>query len=163
MTIQFLKNPDLPHWGFEGHALAEDEHGLWVALPTGSRRWRGEEVRSPTATPAVLCFPHRGWWALHYTGLHTRYSHFVDITTQPTWGNGRVEMIDLDLDVVRHRDGAIEVEDEDEFATHQVVYSYTTQMIERARQETDRVVEMLEQGREPFYDVAEEWLRQALG
>ncbi len=93
--------------------------------------------------------------------MTTRFSHFVDIVTQPVWvSESRYEMIDLDLDVVVHQDGTIEIEDEDEFEVHQVRYGYTPAMIEGALAATDNVVQALRARREPYFDVAAGWLRR---
>ncbi|MEA1902258.1 MAG: DUF402 domain-containing protein [Actinomycetota bacterium] len=159
VTVQFLKNPDHLHWGFEAFRLGEDEYGMWIAVPSGSKRWKGDLDVRPTREPAVFCAPHEGWWHLHYNGLTTQFSHFVDIVTPPVWvSDKRYEMIDLDLDVVVRQDGTVEVEDEDEFEVHQVKYGYTPEMIKRAEDETAAVVDWLHTRREPFFDVAESWL-----
>ncbi|HUF15484.1 MAG TPA: DUF402 domain-containing protein [Acidimicrobiia bacterium] len=160
VTVQFLKNPDIPHWGFEAVWLGEDEWGDWMAVPAGSKRWKGAEDVLPTGFDAVFCAPRGEWWHLHYSGSYAdNYSHFIDIVTPPVWvSENRYEMIDLDLDVAVHHDGAIEVQDEDEFEIHQVRYGYRHEMIRRAREETDRVVEVLNGRGEPFFEVAEAWL-----
>jgi protein associated with RNAse G/E len=84
-------------------------------------------------------------------------SHFVDIATQPSFSDGRFEMIDLDLDLVVRDDGT--VEDEDEFEVNQLTLGYSTDIIERARAETDRVAGLLQRREEPFFEVAERWLQ----
>lgn len=162
VTVQFLKYPDILHWGFETRFLGEDDYGTWVWLPQGSRRWKGEQPVRPAVAPAVMCAPRDGWWHLHFNGDDTDFSHFIDITTVPAWvAEDRYEMVDLDLDVVVRQDGTVEVEDEDEFAVHQVKYGYTTEMIERAIVETGTVVRSLEAGSEPFFEVAAAWLARA--
>ncbi len=161
VIVQFLKNPDHLHWGFETHYLGEDQFGHWMGVPLGTRRWKGDETFHPTREDAVFCAPHEGWWHLHYNGPTTRYSHFVDIVTPPVWvSDSRYEMIDLDLDVVVRQDGSIEVEDEDEFAIHQLAYGYTAEMIEGALAETARIQERLSAREEPFFEVAAGWLRR---
>lgn len=165
VTVQFRKNPDIVHWGFEATWLGEDEWGDWIALPEGSRRWKGRDSVRPTQSSAVFCAPKGEWWHLHYNGpdVHT-YSHFVDIVTPPVWlSENRYEMIDLDLDVARRNDGTIEVQDEDEFEIHQVQYRYTDEMIRRATEETKRIVEVFERGSEPFFEVAAAWLARVDG
>jgi protein associated with RNAse G/E len=159
VTVQFLKNPDIIHWGFETHRLGEDEWGTWIGVPTGTKRWKGERAVRPTPVAAVFLAPREQWWHLHYTGATTEFSHFVDIATPPVWVNeNRYEMIDLDLDVVRRQDGVVEIEDEDEFEIHQVRYGYTEEMITRAVEETARVADMLRGHQEPFFAVAQAWL-----
>lgn len=159
VTVQFLKNPDHLHWGFETVYLGEDRFGHWMGVPRGTRRWKGEQGVHPTREHAVFCAPHEGWWHLHYNGSTTQFSHFVDIVTPPVWvSDNRYEMIDLDLDVVVNQDGSIEVEDEDEFAVHQLKYGYSHGMIEGAMSETARIVDKLRRGEEPFFEVAASWL-----
>lgn len=160
VTVQFFKNPDIIHWGFEGHWLGEDEWGDWVAVPEGSQRWKGEVTMPRTRMNAVFCVPHGEWWHLHYNGINSyNYSAFIDIVTPPIWvSENRYEMIDLDLDVAVYRDGTVEIQDEDEFQIHQVKYRYTTEMIRWAEEETSRIVTALEAGEEPFFDVAAAWL-----
>ncbi len=96
VTVQFLKNPDIAHWGFEAWFLDEDEYGSWIAVPKGTKRWKGENSVRPTREDAVFCAPHEGWWHLHYNGAATQFSLFVDIATPPKWvSENRYEMIDL--------------------------------------------------------------------
>jgi hypothetical protein len=159
VTVQFLKNPNILHWGFEAVWLGEDEYGRWIALPEGSKRWKGELKVHPAAGDAVFCAPYDGWWHLHYNGMRSQFSHFVDIATPPRWVSpDRYEMVDLDLDVTRNQDGEVAVEDEDEFEIHQVRYGYSEEMIERARTEKEWVVEALRKRAEPFFEVAASWL-----
>ncbi len=161
VTVQFLKNPVILHWGFDASWLGEDEFGVWLAVPAGTKRWKGEESVRPTGVDAVFCAPHQGWWHLHYNGASGHYSHFVDIVTPPVWvSENRYEMVDLDLDVGRRQDGTVVVEDEDEFEVHQVKYGYSDEMISMAEEETALVVSMFEQGTEPFFEVAASWLRK---
>jgi uncharacterized protein len=162
VVVQFFKYPETLHWGFETVYLGEDDHGSWVGLPAGSRRWKGEREFKPTVDDAVFCAPWVGWWHLAYHGAgRDNYTHFVDISTQPTWvSENRYEMVDLDLDVALTPDGRIVVEDEDEFEDNQRLFGYSPEMIERALEETRRVVAALEARREPFFAVADEWLQR---
>jgi protein associated with RNAse G/E len=160
VTVQFLKNPDITHWGFEARWLGQDEWGDWIAIPEGSKRWKGAEIVRPTRSDAVFCAPRGEWWHLHYTGsLWGDIAAFIDIVTPPVWvSQSRYEMIDLDLDVALHTDGTVELQDEDEFEAHQVHYGYTQEMINRAAAETRRVIDELQRRHEPFFEVAERWL-----
>lgn len=164
VTVQFYKNPDILHWGFEGgYWLGEDEWGDWIGVPTGTNRWKGEKDVRDTRMAAVFCAPRDGWWHLHYSGVNqfSDYALFIDIVTPPVWVSpNRYEMVDLDLDVGFTVENEIVVEDEDEFVLHQVRYRYTDEMIRRAESETARIVAALENTEEPFFDVAARWLAQ---
>ena len=164
VIIQFLKKPDVIHWGFEAVILGDDDYGVWLAIPKGAGRWKGEEDRGPVQHAAAFLAPREDWWTIHYTGPLTQYVQFVDITTPPQWvADDRVEMIDLDLDVGLTQDGRVVVEDEDEFVVHQLKYGYTEAEIRGAMEATEQVVSLLEAGQEPFFEVARGWWEQARG
>jgi protein associated with RNAse G/E len=68
-------------------------------------------------------------------------------------------MIDLDLDVVRlRRDGRVFVDDEDEFAEHQVRYGYPPEVVNKAEQAAASLLAAVSAGLEPFGTAAERWL-----
>ena len=60
------------------------------------------------------------------------------MTTPPVW-DGPVSAVDLDLDVIRCRDGDVVVDDEDEFAEHQVSLRYPAEVVALAEASRDRV------------------------
>jgi predicted RNA-binding protein associated with RNAse of E/G family len=88
-------------------------------------------------------------------------THFVDITTQPVFTGGRFEMIDLDLDLLVTAEGSVLIEDEDEFALHQVALGYSPGMISRASSELREIEALLRTRAEPFFEVAADWLEVA--
>ena len=92
---------------------------------------------------------------------HPRHSIYINIGTPPEWDGDRVTQIDLDLDVVMNLDGSVEVVDEDEFADHQVRFEYPRELIASTRAATEVAVQLLESGVEPFFEVAQRWLRSA--
>lgn len=163
VTVQFFKYPNFGHWGHEGFRLGEDDFGVWMVSPLGARRWRGEEEYAPVDLTFVMCAPHDGWWHLYYNGVNARkLSHFIDIATQPVWVTAdRVEMVDLDLDVIVRIDGSSEIDDQDEFEVHQIQYGYPQEMVERAADEAQRLLTMVRTGQEPFFAVAQSWLDRA--
>jgi len=87
---------------------------------------------------------------------------YVDMITVPEWTRTddgyRVTMIDLDLDVIAWNDGTIMVDDEDEFADHQVRMHYPAEAIGLARSACTAVEQLLRAGAEPFRTVADRWL-----
>ena len=68
--------------------------------------------------------------------------------------------IDLDLDVVRRFTGEMFIDDEDEFADHQQLFGYPTDLVERVRTTADGLLEALRTGREPFATVGFTWLER---
>lgn len=160
--IDFRKWPDQLHWQFTMHRLGEDEHGLWVWAPPGTPAQRGNEPpKSFRSTAVKLITPDRWWTAIwNEAGPHELY---VDIATPVEWDGDRALLIDLDLDVTRYRDsGEVAVLDEDEFAEHQVKYSYPPNIVDKARTATAQVAIEVERRIEPFGEIAAEWMAQAV-
>ena len=62
-------------------------------------------------------------------------------------------MIDLDLDVIRRRDGQVFLVDEDEFAEHRVKYGYPADVVTQSQQSAAWLQQALADGTEPFASV----------
>lgn len=157
-TLQFFKNPDIPHWRHEAEWLGEDEHGVWLGARAGSIHQRGSEPRRRILRHQVHLIPRNDWWVFTFNPKHPWATHWIDTSTPATFEEHRVTAVDLDLDVVRGPDGTVWVEDEDEFAEHQVSYGYTPDLIVNARQATREMRDALTALREPFDSVAATWL-----
>jgi uncharacterized protein len=159
-TVQFLKYPDRLHWRHDMIHLGEDEHGTWLGAPPGTIVQRGHEPPIAWQHPFVQLIPKTGWYAMIRNLAPTRYELYVDVTAGARLSTGRVEMVDLDLDVVRVVDGSVELLDEDEFLEHRTTLGYPKWVADRARATAARLVSAVEQRREPFGVAAEPWLRR---
>ncbi|GAA1987980.1 hypothetical protein GCM10009817_31910 [Terrabacter lapilli] len=165
------------HWEWEGRYLGADEHGHWWYAPAGTWCARpGAEFVAPSAWVSLA--PHTGAYAVGFYPEDREVSVYVDMTTEPVWqrraggaggagGDGddggpewEVTMVDLDLDVVLTRDGHLYVDDEDEFAEHQVELAYPAQVVALAERWRDIVFAAVAAGEEPFAGVGHEWLRR---
>jgi len=161
ITVQFFKYPDHPHWRHDMKRLGEDQHGVWLGAPSGTVVQRGTEPPITLDHPFVQLIPSASYWALIYNGADHKYPIYIDIATPATWANEhRVEMIDIDLDVVRWKDGSVGVLDEDEFLDHRVRFRYPDWLADRARTTAAELVLKVEAGIEPFGLVPERWLRK---
>lgn len=157
ITVQYYKYPRSLHWRHEMVPLGKDAHGAWVGGPVGTVVQRGEEPPRTMDQAFVQLIPEDRWWTAIFNSAH-RIEVYVDITTRPVWTEeNRVEMIDLDLDVIRLRDGTIYVDDEDEFDLHRVELEYPPRMVDSARAAAARVALELERRAAPFDDTASAW------
>ncbi len=175
VRFEMTKWGDRPHWHFDGIALGSDEHGEWVGFPKGTHNSRpGYEFDSEVDSVSLV--PTQGW---HISTFHTPgiwCDLYVDITTPAAWHGGLLTAVDLDLDVIRMASvtppksplapqdlsagpGEVFVDDEDEFADHQVTYAYPSDLIEAARTSCDAVLAAVRAGRAPFDGAHERWLR----
>jgi protein associated with RNAse G/E len=96
----------------------------------------------------VLLVPRdRGMTAMFYTEHPEQaFELYVDITTPAVWDDDVVTAVDLDLDVIRRFDGSWFVDDEDEFAEHQVTYGYPPELVADAEAECARVAAEIRSG-----------------
>lgn len=84
---------------------------------------------------------------------------YVDITTIPQWSGSSVDMIDLDLDVVRDQQGSVEAVDEDEFDANAARFGYPEEVVAGARAELDAVIRMIGERDGPFGNQSDAFLR----
>jgi len=146
------------HWQFDARLLGEDEHGIWLHVPSDTTVKRGEEPSRPVGVGFVGPVPSDSWWIVEFYTNHPWHAVYVNIGTPPVWDGDRVRQVDLDLDVVRKLDGSVVVLDEDEFAEHQIRYSYPKDLITAARAATDEAVDCLQRNQEPFGSAATNWI-----
>jgi hypothetical protein len=162
--IRFTKWGGRRHWRYPMEPLGSDRYGRWFGARAGTLLRRGYE--DPVVQPHnfVVLVPADGCWIASWNGPgETDILIYVDVTSEPSVQPDVVSALDLDLDVVQHRDGTIRVLDEDEFAEHQVRYGYPAEVVEQARATTDDLVARLAAGTEPFATVGSDWLERFTG
>lgn len=140
--------------------LGTDDHGSWLGAGAGNILQRGDEP--PIVLPqAHLCLipaePH--WWTVFFNARPEPHVEvYCDICTVPQRVDSGFTMVDLDLDVIRHWDGTVEVVDEDEFEEHSVKYGYPPDVISSARSAADELAALIRSGTEPFRSDYRKWL-----
>ncbi|MGH3587456.1 MAG: DUF402 domain-containing protein [Pseudonocardia sp.] len=149
------------HWEFDAVRLGDDHHGTWLGAPRDTVFTRpGGEFTS--AWDQVVLVPQAGFLASFYEDVPAAPMHtYVDVTTSPRWAGPVLHTIDLDLDVVRDRDGRVFVDDDDEFAAHRVQLGYPAELVASALRTCAEVRDAVE-GRRPPFDgpTADHWLAQ---
>ena len=162
IQVDFRKWPDAKHWQYTMHHLGADEHGRWLWAPARNIAYRGEEgpIFLPNASVKLVS---RDWWAANFI-VEPNGSRFVyvDIIAPATWSDGRVTMIDLDLDVWANRsNGECRMLDEDEFLENQRLRQYPAHLIAGAETAARSVFEAVAAQREPFGEIGWQWLATA--
>ncbi len=161
IRVELTKWVDGPHWEFDGLFLGSDQHGDWIGFPAGTLMARpGMEVRPPNHQVGLVpsgADPDRAWLAtFHGPGGNVRT--YVDMTSVPRWDGSVVRAVDLDLDVIEELDGTVFVDDEDEFAEHQVLFGYPPEVIALAEATRDAVLAAVTAREAPFDGSATPWL-----
>ena len=167
VRVRFSKWDGSDHWAFDMARLGTDDHGVWLWAPAGAELRRGSEAPIKAQHGFVKLIAAGQWWTGIWNdgprddrrSIHT----YVDVITPAVWDGNTVRMVDLDLDVVRRRDGSVEVDDEDEFEEHKVAFGYPEHVVDRARAATAQLVLAIERGTEPFGEVGDRWLEVSHG
>ncbi len=162
VKVRFSKWGGTPHWAFDMERLGEDKHGVWLWAPAGTVLRRGFDKTIHVQQGFVKVITHDRWWTAVWNvgpGVGDRLIEvYVDVITPAVWDGATVRMVDLDLDVIRRHDGSVEIDDEDEFEEHRVVFGYPDHVVDKARTETARLAIAVERREEPFGLVGERWL-----
>jgi hypothetical protein len=168
--VRYTKWGDRAHWAYDTVLLGADDHGIWTGGPAGTHLSR-PGVSFHAQTTFVMCFSHSSGYAATFWadfGVSSAAAVYVDITTVPVWsalGPDAVEvtMVDLDLDVIRLFDSTLLVDDEDEFAEHQVSFGYPSEVVAAAEAGCRAVRGAVEREEEPFGRVGQQWLDRFSG
>lgn len=160
-TVQYRKWDGSLHWRHDLVALGRDEHGIWLGGAAKTIVQRGLEPPTAVRTGFVqLIAPDVPWTAI-FNQPGGKYEVYIDLTTHPSWvTDDRVELIDLDLDVVRRPGGEVALLDEDEFAEHAERFAYPTEVVAETTQAAHRLLAEVEARVEPFGTAAHHWLAQ---
>jgi protein associated with RNAse G/E len=140
VRVVYRKYDDGLHWHQWMRYLGEDQYGLWLGAPPNSVAQRGDEPEIVHPHAHVMLLPRDDWWTASFNDEPGTTEIYCDITTPVDVSGELVTMIDLDLDVVKRRDGTVYVDDEDEFAEHQLKYGYPTEVITAAQASCDRLM-----------------------
>ena len=155
------KWPDDAHWEFDALRLGVDALGQWVGVPKGT--WLSKPGKGFTAwADHVVLLPHDAWWVatIYGSDADRPVDFYVDMTTPCVWSadESEVRCVDLDLDVIRETDGRVWIDDEDEFAQHQVELDYPADIIRGARLGCDEVFAAMSAEQAPFDGSAGRWI-----
>ncbi len=145
-----------PHWEVTLTRLGEDTFGVWLGGRAGVTFTRPGVSFETTGALVILVPRDRPWVATFYGGEDFGHVHdclvYVDMTTPALWSQdgADVTMVDLDLDVFQRNDGSVHVDDEDEFAVHQVEMGYPADIITMAEQSRDEALRLIRGAVPPF-------------
>ncbi|GAA1119621.1 MULTISPECIES: DUF402 domain-containing protein [Streptomyces violaceusniger group] len=165
VSVNYRKYDGSLHWNLRMRRLGEDDHGVWLGLPGGGVMRKGYGPMVPIACAHVILLPRDAWWTAAFNAPPRETEIYCDIATPPEWHSSHeVSMVDLDLDVIRKRtDGSTLLDDEDEFAEHQVRYGYPADVIAEAEAAGRWLMDAVGGRAEPFGDASGAWLAMVDG
>jgi hypothetical protein len=140
--------------------LGSDPFGDWLGSPAGMPM-RRPGMATWTDAECAFLVPRDADFVASFNGRGVPTAIYVDVTDRPQWDDGVVRAVDLDLDVVKKWNGTVLVDDEDEFAEHQVKYAYPAEVVDAAQRSCDVLVAAIVGGDEPWASVGHRWSAQA--
>lgn len=143
-----------PHYAGFVYVLGDDRHGTWLWGPAGRTVSRGGVPVFRTEQDLIAVAPPDAWWMATWWVGHPEVELYVNINTPVERSPAVLRYVDLDLDVLRHRDGRCEIVDQDEFALHQVQLEYPTHVIEQTERAAEGVLSAVTAAEPPFDGVA---------
>ncbi|TWD83846.1 hypothetical protein FB561_5015 [Kribbella amoyensis] len=159
VRVVYRKYDGKLHWHQWMRYLGEDQYGVWLGAPAGAIAQRGDEPEITMPAACVQLFPRDKWFTASFNDVPQKTLIYCDVTTPVTFGDEEFTMVDLDLDVVKRRDGTFYVDDEDEFAEHQVKYGYPADVVRAAQASCDWLVAAV-MTEEPFLTTYKKYLDQ---
>ncbi|GAB3022827.1 hypothetical protein GCM10011376_28530 [Nocardioides flavus (ex Wang et al. 2016)] len=176
IRCEMTKWGERPHWQFAGIYLGADRHGDWVGFPQGTHNQRpGYEFHSEV--DCVTLVPAHGWYAATFHAPGIWCDLYIDVATPGRWDGTVLRAVDLDLDVIRMSPepptfvgsapqnraagpGEVFVDDEDEFAEHQVAFGYPADIVGSAQASCDELVRAVRAGLAPYDGTHQRWLAE---
>jgi hypothetical protein len=164
VRVRYRKYDGTAHRDYPARRLGTDAHGTWLGIDAGtSSVYHGGP--SVERIPFVLLVPGHAWWSAMFNPAPRGSEVYCDITTPARWdGDHTVDLVDLDLDVVRRRrTGLVELLDEDEFAAHRLRFGYPEEVVRAARRAADWLLTALGDGTQPFASGYRRFLARVVG
>jgi protein associated with RNAse G/E len=159
VRVEYRKYDGRPHRSYPAIRLGEDEHGTWLGVPGGDFIEVNGAAGFKYADPYVLLVPEHAWWTAMFNAPPRKTEVYCDVATPAIWADDRVQLVDLDLDVRRRREGAVvELLDEDEFAEHSARFGYPPDVADHAWAAAHFLLDALHDGAEPFAGGYHVWL-----
>ena len=137
VRVEWLKWPERPYRRMSMRFLKDDEWGTWLWAPEGTTFvYSAADSPQPLPVSFLTLVPSGGeWWVATWMYGHDTIVLYVDIVCgTPSWSASRdhVRIVDLDLDVMRLRDGSVVIDDEDEFAANSSALAYPADVVSTA-------------------------------
>lgn len=148
------------HWHFEVEALGIDDYGTWFSGRPGISLQRGDETPIVEVDGFAMLVPRAGDWIAFWNRVEEP-AVYVDVTNTPVLYPDRITAVDLDLDILRWRDGRVTEEDRDEFELHQRQMAYPAEVVAGAERAARWLEAAITAGEAPFDDTGAKWLDTA--
>ncbi len=161
IEIRGFKWPRRPTAVAHARLLGADHYGRWLGITQGHPWWAADHSRAGVFELSfVKVVPSGTFWSACFHQVDPVVD--VDIVLPVRWDGNILEEVDLELDVLRNRDGHTDVRDRDQFEQTHAAWPMPADVIAQAEATCDQVYAWVEQGVEPFGIVGQAWLMRFL-
>jgi protein associated with RNAse G/E len=163
VDVVLRKYDGRPHRRTTTRRLGKDRFGTWLGIPKGTvvTYSYGGKRPHPLVDDAVRLIVPGAWWCAIFFAESSDREVYCDVVVPARWQSpAEVTLIDLDLDLVRFRDGRVRLDDEDEFRANTTAYGYPPQVVEHATAAAEDLRTALETDTEPFAGHWRTWMEQ---
>ena len=132
--------------------FADDDLILTYTPPGALLVHHTKGLRVPQDHACLGAFPRARWWnaMLDFAPDGAPLGVYCNVALPPTLAGGRLDWVDLDLDVVRAGDGPAALVNEDEFVAHATRYAYPAALVTGARKAAGELLALAARGVAPF-------------
>lgn len=163
VQVDWLKWPETPYRTTPMSSFGHDDLGEWLYAPRGAAASYHASGPAPLPVNFLSLVPRDsvGWIATWMWGnSEVDIDVYVDLVADPEWISDSVlKVVDLDLDVIRYRDGRTILDDEDEFEVNRVRLGYPEPLAASARTVAEELLYLVERSDPPFDTPNPRWLR----
>jgi uncharacterized protein len=163
IDLMLRKYDGRPHRHSRPRRLGEDEYGIWLGSPTGTTVTFSYGGKPPihTRDDAVRLITPGSWWCAVFFAEPSEREVYCDVIAPARWESPtELTLVDLDLDLVRFRDGRVRLDDEDEFEANIVAYGYPDEVVAQARAAAAELHAALTADAEPFASHWRKWMER---
>jgi len=165
VVCDWRKWPDTPYRRTPMIRLGADDDGTWLFAPRGAAATYAAHGPAPLPVSFLTLVPAGDrWWMATWMRDNSDIDIdlYVDIVQPPQWlADGHLRIVDLDLDVIRRRNGDVLLDDEDELARHTVTLGYPDDLVDAARTAASAVLHEVRAVNAPFGAPPAQWLDAA--
>jgi uncharacterized protein len=129
--------------------LGEGEFGRWLGVTKGDPWWNPDGVTTGVfVASVVMVVPLGAFWTACFNLADPMVD--VDVALPARWLGDALEIIDLDLDVVRSINGNVRVRDQDEFELVRMTWARPDDIATQAAATCERLRELIARRAQPF-------------
>jgi protein associated with RNAse G/E len=141
-TVRSLKYDKSLRRIWTAHLLERSDTGILLEGYFESEVAHPDLGRVAKGTRSVESFPFGRWYNCFafYQPCGSFRNYYINVSMPPVIGDGVVEYVDLDIDVLAWPDGRVEVLDLDEFEENSRIYDYPLNLIENALRSKDDIL-----------------------